>query len=80
MRAWMPTYIIQFFKLDIYDLVVLKDILKIVSANQNHEIYIYEFPSSFSLSYLKYISSVISLRNIGSDLTTNFKAQIFNVG
>ena len=60
MRAWFPTYIIQFFKLDIYDLVVLKDILKIVSANQNHEIYIYEFPSS--LSYLKYISSVISLR------------------
>ena len=56
MRAWLPTYIIQFFKLDIYDLVVLKDILKIVSANQNHEIYIYEFPSS--LSY--YINSVIS--------------------
>ena len=57
MRAWLPTYIIQFFKLDIYDLVVLKDILKIVSANQNHEIYIYEFPSSL-LSYLKYITSV----------------------
>ena len=41
MRAWLPTYIIQFFKLDIYDLIVLKDILKIVSANQNHEIYIF---------------------------------------